>query len=447
VPRNIRIDEADLPIGPSRQFGSRISSPELADGSEIPRVRSVGVVGAGLMGVAIAAEALRRGIPAVLVDSSPDMLASVRQRILGVLGESFVESYDRLARVGAERDLAGCDLVIESIVERAAEKKALYRRIEPGLSATAILASNTSTIPIERLAAGLAFPERFCGLHFLHPVRRRPMVEVVRGPRTDPAAMAVASAFARQIGKLPIEIADGPGFLVNRLLLPYLNEGLELLLEGVEFRAVDDVALNFGMAMGPLRMLDEIGLETALRAGLVLYEAFPERIAASPLLVAMIKAGRLGRRCGRGFFRYAPGDDGDSVGPDAEALAIVKRWRRAPVPSTRRSIADRLFVPMLLEATRVLEEGKAASARDVDLAAILGLGFPAARGGLLRWAARLGPQRVLARLRSIASLGPRAAPTPLLLAWARRRARFYPPSAATLDHSIAERQIADGLRS
>ena len=393
-------------------------------------LRRLGIVGAGLMGAAVAAAALRRGLSVVLYDNDEAALAPARQRTLTQLRGDITAPYaqravDSRLTLTHQPDFAGCDLVLESIVETLSAKKQVYQQVEPHLSPGALLASNTSTIPIAQLASGLRSPDRFCGLHFFHPVPRRPLVEIVRGPATSASTIATATDLAKRIGKLPIAVADGPGFLVNRLLLPYLNEALDLLLEGADIDSVETAATRFGMALGPLRLLDEIGLDTALRAGMVLFSAFPNRIAASPLLVPMVKQGRLGRKTGAGFFRYAGPGDERCLGPDPQALALIREWLRQSAPPPREVITARLFLPMLLEATRVLEEGRVDTPRDIDLAVILGLGFPAARGGLLCWADMLGPRGVLSRLAMLRSLGPRAEPTALLLKMAQSGARFY----------------------
>jgi 3-hydroxyacyl-CoA dehydrogenase/enoyl-CoA hydratase/3-hydroxybutyryl-CoA epimerase/3-hydroxyacyl-CoA dehydrogenase/enoyl-CoA hydratase/3-hydroxybutyryl-CoA epimerase/enoyl-CoA isomerase len=322
--------------------------------------------------------------------------------------------------------IASCDLVLESVTETASAKHGVYAGLEPHLAATATLASNTSAIPIARLASGLSARGRFCGLHFFHPVRSRPLVEVVRGPETSDETIATAVAYAKRIGKMPIVVSDGPGFLVNRLLVPYLAEALDMLLAGTPLDEIERAATDFGMAMGPLHMLDEIGLDTAILVGRVLWEAFPERVSVSPLLISMFKAGRLGRKCGRGFFLYPNGTAGSgSRQPDPELAGILAAWAGPPRRFSPQDIVTRLMLPMILEAARLLEEARVSDPRSIDLGAIHGLGFPASRGGLLYWADTLGPERILDMLRLPAPVDPRMEPTPLLLDMARRGGRFY----------------------
>jgi 3-hydroxyacyl-CoA dehydrogenase/enoyl-CoA hydratase/3-hydroxybutyryl-CoA epimerase/3-hydroxyacyl-CoA dehydrogenase/enoyl-CoA hydratase/3-hydroxybutyryl-CoA epimerase/enoyl-CoA isomerase len=405
------------------------------------RVRRVGIVGAGLMGTTIAAAHVRCGLPVVIVDNDRQAVSVASSKIAAALaGESrlslcessaaFAErkatsalpDVDRL--VGATDNLAAlaaCDLVIEAIVETFAAKHKLFGDLEGGLPSKATLTSNTSTIPIGRLAVGLAEPARFCGFHFCHPVLERPLVEVVRGPKTSDETVATAVAHAKTIGKMPIVVQDGPGFLVNRLLLPYLSEAMELLLEGAQAETIEQAATDFGWAKGPLHLLDEIGLDTTLQGGWILSEAFPERIPASPLLVGMIKAGRLGCKAGAGFFSYR--DDRDA--PDDVVRQLIAQWAHSPQQHTPHSITARLLLPMLLEATRLLEENKVRDPRDIDLGVLFGLGFPAAQGGVLWWADGLGAARIIEMLRPLQRLGQRAHPTALLRTMARRAGHFY----------------------
>jgi 3-hydroxyacyl-CoA dehydrogenase/enoyl-CoA hydratase/3-hydroxybutyryl-CoA epimerase/3-hydroxyacyl-CoA dehydrogenase/enoyl-CoA hydratase/3-hydroxybutyryl-CoA epimerase/enoyl-CoA isomerase len=404
-------------------------------GGADPRiVRSVAIIGAGTMGAAVAAANVEHGLPVVIIDADDTALVSAPQRVFAEVSQTQATSngqalaaVSRLVRCTTDpAEVASCDLVLESVTETAPAKHSVYAAVEPHLRATATLASNTSTIPIARLAAGLSQRHRFCGLHFFHPVRNRPLVEVVRGPETSDQTIGTAVAYAKGIGKMPIVVRDGPGFLVNRLLVPYLAEALELLLDGVAIHQIDHAATEFGMAMGPLRMLDEIGLDTAVLAGRVLWNAFPERISVSPLLITMFKAGRLGRKSGAGFFAYSNGGDGDAPGqPDPQLSRLLASWVR-PQPSVPPGdVATRLLVPMVLEATRLLEEGTVHDPRSIDLGAIFGLGFPASRGGLLYWADTVGIERIVAMLRALEPLGSRMAPTSMLLDMARCGARFY----------------------
>jgi 3-hydroxyacyl-CoA dehydrogenase/enoyl-CoA hydratase/carnithine racemase len=396
-------------------------------------IKSVGVIGAGIMGQGIAAANLKRTLAVVLADAVPDALSKGIQQILEEVSydketkrpdaRKAVQFAGLLNPATVDAELAPCDLVIEAIVENPEVKKQLYARLEPQLSPDAILASNTSTIPITQLASALARPERFCGIHFFNPVRKMPLVEVIRGAKTSDETVATAVAYAKGVGKSPIVVNDGPGFLVNRLLLPYMNESLELVSDGAEMKAIERAAKEFGMPMGPLTLYDVIGLDTAFYAGRVMWEAFPDRIAASPILPALVKAGRLGQKTGSGFFLYK--DKSGRGTPDPAVAALFKPYIRKQEKYTSEQITARLFLPMVLEATRILEAKVVRDPRDVDLGLIFGVGFPPFKGGLLFWADSLGAAKIVELLKPFESLGPRMHPTPLLLEMAKTGRRFY----------------------
>ncbi len=404
------------------------------DGQSAPpqTVTSVGIVGAGMMGAAIAAAHLNHDLPVVITDTDRGALVGARNRIAAELahalpGDQTRERVERLVRSSEQlADVARCDLVIESIVESMPAKQQLYDRLQPHLGRGTMLVSNTSTIPIGRLAVRLNSPEQFCGLHFLHPVHCRPLVEVVRGDRTGDQTIARAVAHAKAIDKMPIVVADGPGFLVNRLLMPYLGEAIGLLLEGATIEQIEQAATGFGMAKGPLTLLDEIGLDTTLRGGWELENPGSDRINSAPLLVAMVKAGRLGRKSGAGFLEYAdPSDDTMPGRPDSRIEPIVAQWAQQPRQHDPQSIICRLLLPMVLEATRIIEQRKLRDPRDIDLCVLFGLGFPTHRGGLLWWADSLSAARVVAMLQPLQRLGQPYHPTPLLQEMANTAGRFY----------------------
>jgi 3-hydroxyacyl-CoA dehydrogenase/enoyl-CoA hydratase/3-hydroxybutyryl-CoA epimerase/3-hydroxyacyl-CoA dehydrogenase/enoyl-CoA hydratase/3-hydroxybutyryl-CoA epimerase/enoyl-CoA isomerase len=272
------------------------------------------------------------------------------------------------------------------------------------------------------MAQALRQPERFAGMHFFNPVDRMQLVEVIRGAKTSDATVATLVALAKRIGKTPIVVKDCPGFLVNRVLFPYMNESLSLLEEGADPRAIDKAATAFGMPMGPITLSDVVGLDTALYAGRVVDAAFPERARPTRILADLVAAGRLGQKTGAGFYSYAKGPRGADDPALAGFLAKCRAQTRSVPPD---ELTDRLFLPMFLEATRVLAEGVVREPADVDMGLILGIGFPAFRGGILRWADDLGLPAVLGKLKRYEHLGPRFHPTEPLRAMAAEGKRFY----------------------
>ncbi len=386
-------------------------------------VRRVGIIGAGTMGTSIAAALARHGIAVAIADLDPVALQLARGRIDEELRQSGGAPSVPVQTTTELATFRECDLVLETIVENLAAKRKLYAQLADYLDTRTLIASNTSAIPLEQLAKSVPTGHPFFGLHFCHPVRLRPLVEIVRSVRLDAKSLATAIALVQAIDRLPIVVSDGPGFVVNRLLFPYLSAALELLVEGVAPARLEQLATDFGMPFGPLRMIDEMGADTTLHAGWVLANAFPDRIVPSPLLVTMIKAGRLGRKCGRGFYAYSTAGEEAAAVLDDDVGPLIARWSEQRQTLLDQSILDRLFLPMVLEAARLLEEGCCDSVRDIDLAAVFGLSFPREKGGLLWWADSRGTQAIADRL--VAFDIARLRPTPLLASLADGNSRFY----------------------
>lgn len=409
--------------------------PGVADKSIGPgAIKRVGVLGAGLMGSGIAAAHARAGIPATMVDIDDDRINSGLKRasevVLGriKIGRASAEDLAKMLALlntsTAHSALEGCDLVVEAIVEDEKAKTAAYKELAPRLKPEAILASNTSTISITRMAEVAPTPERFIGMHFFHPVDRMQLVEVIRGAKTDDHTAATIVELSKRIKKTPIVVRDCAGFLVNRVLFPYMNEALQLLQEGVSMDAIDKAAVKFGMPVGPIALSDMVGLDTSLYAGKVLAAAYPDRTAGSPIIYELVKAGRLGEKNGAGFRKF----DGKKGKPreDPAALELIAKHKTGDRQLCDEEITDRLFLPMLMEATRTLEEGIVREPADVDMGLILGIGFPPFKGGILRWADAAGIAKIVDRAGLHASLGKRFQPTDSLLALARDNGLFYP---------------------
>jgi len=332
----------------------------------------------------------------------------------------------KLARIDGRLDYDGfeeVDLAIEAVVERMMVKQQVFRDLEGVLDPEAVLATNTSSLSVTTMASGLERPERVVGLHFFNPVHKMPLVEVIQGELTGEAALATAFRFALGLGKTPVVVADRPGFLVNRLLGPYLNEAGHLLDEGVSVEAIDEALLDFGMPMGPCRLLDEIGFEVALHAGREMGAAFGARLSPPDVLDRMIEDGRLGRKNGRGFYLY---ENGKSTGIDPTLDSL---FPHAAGGSSGDEIRSRCLWLMVNEAAWALEESVVDTGDRVDLAMIMGTGFPPFRGGLLRWADSEGLGQIVDGLaRYEATLGTRFAPAPLLKGLVERDRTFTNPT-------------------
>ncbi|MEA2632865.1 MAG: 3-hydroxyacyl-CoA dehydrogenase / enoyl-CoA hydratase / 3-hydroxybutyryl-CoA epimerase / enoyl-CoA [Chloroflexota bacterium] len=417
-------------------MGNRLArDPGVADPSVVPRpVRRVGVLGAGLMGAGIAAAHARSGIPATMVDVDDARLADGMKRAAEVvagrikIGRATPEDMARmlalLSTSTSHQVFADCDVVVEAVTENEKVKTAMYRELAKVLRPDAILASNTSTISITRMAESAPDPARFVGMHFFHPVDRMELVEVIRGEQTSDETVATIVALAKAIRKTPIVVRDCAGFLVNRVLFPYMNEALLLLAEGGPMDAIDRAATSFGMPMGPIALEDLVGLDTAWYAGQVMLHAYPDRAVPTPILGDLVKAGRLGKKSGAGFRRFV----GKQGRPEADPAIspFLEKHKTGDRTPDDAEITDRLFLAMLLEATRALEEGIVREPADADMGLILGIGFPPFRGGILRWCDTEGAAAIVDRLAKYASLGKRFEPTETLKRHARTGETFYP---------------------
>jgi 3-hydroxyacyl-CoA dehydrogenase/enoyl-CoA hydratase/3-hydroxybutyryl-CoA epimerase len=396
-------------------------------------VDRVAVIGAGVMGGAIAEIVAANDTDTILKDIDQGALDAGLRHAADLLRKAvrarvFTEEEAglKLARIDGRLDYEGfeeVDLAIEAVVEKMAVKRQVFAELEAAMNPESVLATNTSSLSVTEMAAGLARPERVVGLHFFNPVHKMPLVEVIRGERTGDAALATAFRFALGLGKTPVVTADTPGFLVNRLLGPYLNEAGHLLEQGLAVEAIDGALLEFGMPMGPCRLLDEIGFEVATHAGREMARGIGDRLAPPGLLDRMIEDGRLGKKNGRGFYLY---EKGTSTGVDP-SLAEVLGPRSDELAVTE--ICNRCLWPMVNEAAWALEEGVVDAADRIDLAMIMGTGFPPFRGGLLRWADEVGLGVIVDGLSRFESeLGPRFAPAPRLRELADRNRTFTHPS-------------------
>jgi len=312
--------------------------------------------------------------------------------------------------------------VIEAVFEELALKRRILAEVEQRVRPDAIFASNTSTLPIRDIAAEAAHPERVLGMHFFSPGEKMPLLEVIPTELTSPEAIVTAVRFGRRMGKTVIVVEDHPGFWVNRILSPYLGQAGLLVEEGVPIELVDRTMVEWGFPVGPVALLDEVGLDVAQKAAKVMQEAFGERMRPGVGLERLLQGGRLGRKNGRGFYRY---HDGHKSGVDDGVYGLLNvKPNDAVDPETVRR---RLVYAMLNEAAAACGEGVIRSARDGDIGAVYGIGFPAFRGGPLRMIDDLGAARVIESLYELQDrYGERFRPAPALAEMARQGARYYP---------------------
>jgi 3-hydroxyacyl-CoA dehydrogenase / enoyl-CoA hydratase / 3-hydroxybutyryl-CoA epimerase len=393
-------------------------------------VSRVGVLGGGLMGSGIAIVTTQAGLP-VRIREVKDELAA---RALASVRASYDEGVKKHALDRLERDekmrlvttttswsgLEGADVVIEAVFEDLALKQEMVRAFE-AVNPRGIFASNTSAIPIGRIAEASAHPETVLGMHYFSPVPKMPLLEVIVTQRTAPEVTATAVALGKKQGKTVIVVGDGPGFYTSRILTPYMNEAARLLVEGARIEDVDGALVAFGFPVGPLNLLDEVGIDVGAKVGKVLHAAFGDRMEPPAALHDVLAAGRTGRKGKKGFYTY----DGKKKRVDETVYDLLPGGRnRKPVAAAE--IQERVALQLVNEAVRCLGDGILRSARDGDLGAVFGLGFPPFRGGPFRYADAVGPAALVERLRRLEEKhGARFAPAPLLVELASAGRTFH----------------------
>ena len=356
-----------------------------AEGTAIP-IHDAVVIGAGVMGSGIAHTLASRGVRVLMTDVTTDSLARGLERVHGLVSEaarrrlvSKVQGRDTLDRISTTHTpvpLTRHHLVIEAATESMELKKKIFADLAARVSDDTILATNTSALSVAELAKTVPHPERVIGLHFFNPVHRMPLVEIITLPETTADVLATAITFVQKIGKTPVVVKDSPGFLVNRILVPYLMEAVNLHEKGIPVKDIDEAMLEFGMPMGPMRLLDEVGLDVAMHVAKTLAEAFPDRFPNTGALDKLVAAGNLGKKTGQGFYRY----ENDKEVLDDGHFDLPKH----------ESIRTSLALLLSQEAMRCLKEGIARSADDIDLAMVLGTGYPPFRGGPITYARDTG---------------------------------------------------------
>jgi 3-hydroxyacyl-CoA dehydrogenase/enoyl-CoA hydratase/3-hydroxybutyryl-CoA epimerase len=408
--------------------------PGVSPPAPAPRhVYKLGVLGAGFMGAGIAAVAAQQDTLVRLKDTDTARIGKGLAAIHGVVAERLKKKQitrqqfdDVMSLVGGTTDYSGfesAELVIEAVFEDLELKQRVLAEVEPVLDRSTIYASNTSTIPIARIAQAAKRPERVLGMHFFSPVHKMPLLEIAVTPATAPEATVTAVAYGKRLGKTVIVVRDGPGFYTTRTLSAYMNEAGHLLDDGVTIDALDKALVDFGFPVGPITLLDEVGIDVGGKVGLVLGEAFGARMAPSEALRRVVQSGRTGRKGHNGFYRY---DEDGKKGPvDPTVYDVIGGQRREIAPDELREMAQRCVLAMVNEAARCLEEGILRSPRDGDIGAVFGIGFPPFRGGPFRYVDSVGPQLIVEQLEELND---------------RFSGRFE-PSAALLDEASARRSF------
>lgn len=404
------------------------------NGEAKPRaVKKVGVLGAGLMGRGVAyVTAQRAGLPVRLKDRDDPSLAAGLREIQQLIDEQVekrrisAREAERIAtRVSGSTDegaFASCDVVIEAVFEDVDLKQKLLAATEEATKETTIFASNTSSIPISRIAEKARRKDRVVGMHYFSPVHKMPLLEIIRTEDTSDETVATAVALGKEQGKTVIVVRDGVGFYTSRILAPYMNESARMIADGVPVETIDRVAKEAGFPVGPVTLLDEVGIDTAAKVSKIAVAAFGERMEAPEGLQRLVDDGRTGRKGSRGFYAY--GGKKKEVDPSVYEVLGVE-----PDHKTKHDEAmlrDRLLLQMVQEAIRCYDEGIVRSARDADVGAIFGLGFPPFTGGPLRWVDATGASEVLRRMRGLEDrFGVRFSPPPRLEQMAREGGRFH----------------------
>jgi 3-hydroxyacyl-CoA dehydrogenase/enoyl-CoA hydratase/3-hydroxybutyryl-CoA epimerase len=387
--------------------------PEELRGSTPAEVHRVGIVGAGTMGAGIAQLAALKGCKVIVQEVSQAALDAGIERIAGLFRKAVErrlltepESAERLAAIQGTVNWQGfenVDVVIEAALEDLDAKRTLFRELEARTRPTTVLATNTSSLPVERLQEGLTHPQRVAGMHYFNPVHKMPLVEVARTPATNETTLATLTQLASNLGKTPVVVRDSPGFVVNRILMPYLNEAVLLVAEGLPIEQIDQVMKRFGMPMGPLELLDQIGLDIASHVAGSMQSVLAGRFEPNAAFEKMRAAGLLGQKSGRGFYLHS----GKKPKVNVQVQQLLGSGSAASValpPAVRASEGrERMVLLMVNEAALGLSEELAASAAALDLAMVLGTGWAPHRGGPLRYADDRGLTDVIQALTNLAA--------------------------------------------
>jgi 3-hydroxyacyl-CoA dehydrogenase/enoyl-CoA hydratase/3-hydroxybutyryl-CoA epimerase len=407
-----------------------------AAAKELPKINTIAVIGAGIMGAGIAQWVSARGHTVILRDINEDKICNGLATIASLYQQGLKRhTFDRVsAREGMDRiypnarevPLTHVDLVIEAAVEKMEVKKLVFQQLAELTRDDAVLATNTSALSVSELAAVVKHPERVIGLHFFNPVHKMQLVEVVVGDKTNSVVTERVLQFVQKIGKLPVVVKDSPGFLVNRVLMPYLMEAVTLFEMGASVVQIDQAMLDFGMPMGPLRLLDEVGIDVASHVATHVSEAFSDRMHVPEALGLLLNANHLGRKTGSGFYIHNK-DGTPEVNSEIGHMVTTKQAEQME----RQDIQERMALALVNEAARCLEEEIASEPQDVDFAMIMGTGFAPFRGGPLRYADSLEIPHLVVRLEHLAKeVHPQFTACDLLQDMAKAGKTFYKDKTA-----------------
>ncbi len=397
------------------------------------------VLGAGIMGGGISYQSAVRGTPVIMkdiADKALDLGMSEANKLLAKQVERKKLTPEKAGEILSHirptlnfGDFGHVDVVVEAVVENPKVKKAVLAEVEGIVRPDVVIASNTSSISIDELASGLKRPENFLGMHFFNPVHKMPLVEVIKGARTSPEAVATIVGYASAMGKTPIVVNNCPGFLVNRILFPYFGGWSALLRDGADFVKVDKVAEGFGWPMGPAYLQDVVGIDTSHHVGDVLAEGYPDRMGKDfkTALDVMYENKRFGQKNGIGFYKYETDPKGK---PKKTAAADSYELIKSVQPNGQKDfsdeeIIDRLMIPMVIETARCLEEKIVDTANEADMGLILGIGFPPHLGGALKYADLVGIKTIVDKCAKYTSLGKLYEPTARMKEMAAKGETYY----------------------
>ena len=396
------------------------------------------VLGAGIMGGGIAYTSASMGIPVLMKDIKTEQLdlgMSEASKILLKEIERKKSTPEKMAKTIAQitptlsyADFGHTQFVVEAVVENEKVKRSVLIDVENATGPETVLASNTSTISITKLAEGLKRPEKFCGMHFFNPVNRMPLVEIIRGAKTSEETIARAVNYANQMGKTPIVVNDCAGFLVNRILFPYFNGFIFLLEDGVDFQRIDKVMEKFGWPMGPAYLLDVVGIDTGFHASSIMANALPDRMGfkTKTILEIMYELKRYGQKNSLGFYEYEMDKKGKPVKKVNPAVyEIIKPVIKRQIDITDEEIISRMMLPMIIEASRCLEDKIVESPVEVDMGLLLGLGFPPFRAGALKYADSIGLKNLEEASKKFLELGKLYELTPFMKSLAVENKTYY----------------------